>query len=828
MTAPSLAQTQNDAAPQNLAPPTKGKAEAPLAEKAGSTTETALSPGAVEESKADALAETSSKAHLKREVKARDDWREKNPSNALPPRADILALTVSGGVSLGAYEAGMLHILTEALRKSPGSAKLKVVTGASAGSANALIAATDACLRKVQEPEQTLGYKVWVETGLDNLFDPQKVTARSLFMRKGLNAGFDEIGKRWKKGLPKECDFVFGITVTREHGYDVHLGPGLVVPRQAERFVVRTVGQGSGRAPFFENYLDPAQNFERPLLPLTSGRDVTGKTDIAAIAQLVSASAAFPVAFEPQLIEHCVTERRTNPGGSSSKEPPQCDVATRIDPFVDGAVFDNNPLGIAYQIGNDALIKTPSGSAFRPIPTGGDEVSPEIVYGYIDPDLRNYARYEPPKKREEETSDPMLSILTRLGGQVLNSARGQELANLAERNPRALNRLWLLEGSYPPISELIAAFFGFFERDFRDFDFHLGSYDSLRDLRSHSGSMLGVEPFLRAFNSTISGPLSKIPRRYKKLGCILAHVEPDRHNRLAPLCAGDDQKNFRILLQVTIDRLWSNCRRITDSEAAARSHLQCKRARGGLPAPVVDSSFRVKGERFQRSNEDEFEYSMRLMGDYGFHFKDLHLRPSQSKHGKRALRRKLALMVQALGDAQPSFTDRTVVLTAGRLMVNSIAYEPPPQRWYVTLGSSIAVGYLHRIADTQPFYWNVDGRYYNLRSLLTGRAHEFAGAFGAGVEWAVMPLSGSIAQTSIGVRGAYQMSAEDTAGFKGCQELEVASDSRRCSQPVIHLPLNLTLLERVRFNLTPVILPMGQKWGHNAFDLEIGIGGEFF
>jgi predicted acylesterase/phospholipase RssA len=758
----------------------------------------------------------------------REKWREEHTSRSLPKRADVLALTVSGGVSLGSYEAGMLHTLTEALRRSPGSAQLRVVTGASAGSANALIAGTEACQSKIKLPEESLGYRVWVETGLPQLFDPKRVTSRSLFIRDGLDAGYTKMKEEWQKGLPSTCDFVFGAAVTREKGYEVDLAPGLVAPRQAERFVVRVEGQGGQRAPAFENYIDPAQSFERPLLPLTAGQDRSGEADANAIWQLISASAAFPVAFPAQPIEHCTTPRRGEHRDLDRTSPPHCAVATRVDSFVDGGVFDNNPLSTAYEVASKGLIKTDDKIEFRPVPEGGSNESPEVVFGYIDPDLRSYPIYQPPEESADSKRDPMLSILTRLGGQVLSSARGRELATFAERHPEALDRLWPVEGSYPPVSELVGAFFGFFEQDFRDFDFHLGSYDLFRDLRDKSGTMLGVEPFLDALELDLNGPIEKVPPRYQKLGCILAHAEPDRYSRLAPLCSGKELRNFRILLQVTLDRLWSNCRQLTERDAGSREHLQCKRARGDLPPPVVDTGFKVRRDRFKTADEQEFDYAMRLLDDYGFHFRDLGLSPHESEKGRVAIRRKLAEMVHAVSDAQPGFTNRTVVLTAGRMMVNRIAYEPPPRRWYFMVGSSISVGYLHQISEDQPFFFNPDIRQHALRTLITDRANEYAGAVSFGVEWALLPLSGSVLQSALGLRGGYQFAAQDNIGLEACDEEEAGGDSRGCSQPMLHIPFSLTALEHVRLSVTPIIYPMPQSWGHKPVDLEIALGGEFF
>ena len=49
---------------------------------------------------------------------------------------------------------------------------------------------------------------------------------------------------------------------------------------------------------------------------------------------------------------------------------------------------------------------------------------------------------------------------------------------------------------------------------FRDFDFHLGMYDSLRDMRDHSGSIIGVDPFLEKFDQIMEKKMQEMNERY--------------------------------------------------------------------------------------------------------------------------------------------------------------------------------------------------------------------------------------------------------------------------------------------------------------------------
>ncbi|HXS16200.1 MAG TPA: patatin-like phospholipase family protein, partial [Polyangiaceae bacterium] len=389
--------------------------------------------------------------------------------------------------------------------------------------------------------------------------------------------------------------------------------------------------------------------------------------DAKALRSIVLASAAFPVAFSPQPIEYCVAGE----GGPSSSGI--CTEPTHVDLFVDGGVFDNNPLGIAYRTALAGLTDGPD-VKLRDHVDGKNPSHADVYYGYIDPDLRTYPLYTPKAADEQPDEDPVVSLITRMGGQMLADARGHELASLADENIDLMEGLWIVRGNYPPISEMLSAFFGFFERDFRDFDFQLGMYDSFVDLRDKSSVRLGTEKYIQQLDALLQGDAQKVPDRYRKLACIASQVGEKRYRHQASACGGQELRNFRVLLQIAIDRLWSNCRMLSSEQVALSSHMGCKQARGGLPPPIVDPSFAVEGARYKVATESDFDYAIRLFGDYQFHFRDLGLSPTEGKRARVTVRRKLIAMVEALSAAQGSYLNRTAVMTAGRTLINSIYY----------------------------------------------------------------------------------------------------------------------------------------------------------
>src|SRR3954462_1669194 len=81
--------------------------------------------------------------------------------SAQPPAS----ITISGGVSLGSYEAGLVYYVVEAMRLNPAAATPRVVTGASAGSVNGFMTILQSCRRPVSDPQGSRFRRGWVPRG---------------------------------------------------------------------------------------------------------------------------------------------------------------------------------------------------------------------------------------------------------------------------------------------------------------------------------------------------------------------------------------------------------------------------------------------------------------------------------------------------------------------------------------------------------------------------------------------------------------------------------------------------------------------------------------
>ena len=228
-----------------------------------------------------------------------------SPIRAAPLPA---SMTIAGGVSLGAYEAGMVYYTLEALRANPGLTELKLATGASAGSVNGFMAVLQSCGAPTPDPRQSLFWKAWIPLGLDDLTQPGKEVPTAAFSRAAFEKPLDLISRAWAAGLRADCDVVFGVSVTRLEPRLVSLkGERITLPRVEEHFVVRVQGRGPGKAPRLTNYADPAWEGEQTLLV----EEKNGEVPFPSLVDALFASTAFPGSFPPQPIRHCVVTRGT-------------------------------------------------------------------------------------------------------------------------------------------------------------------------------------------------------------------------------------------------------------------------------------------------------------------------------------------------------------------------------------------------------------------------------------------------------------------------------------------------------------------------------------
>ena len=363
-------------------------------------------------------------------------------------------LTISGGVSLGAYEGGLLYYLMNHIGTRSPRSELAVVTGASAGSLNSLIAILSDCGLQREAPLDSLAYRVWQSVDLAGLAQPKDVTPISLFSRTAFSPAIAAIKQAWMGGIDTKCDVLLGVSVTRRTPIQHQIRPGLVVIRQAEYFVFRIQGRGKHQAPRISN-APPSDNAQAQLgLPFTG--DDAG--DFELLMQTLQASAAFPLAFKPQPLSYCVLTPQTGAGCARQN--------TATSEFIDGGVFDNTPLRLAESL---ARRRFPNKSDYNHllfgVITAGGETHPD---GAAASDQQQSLNQSP----------GLFSYLNELSRNLITTTRGREISTLLTEHPYLGDKLLINVHVLPPASHYYYAFSGFIDGGFREFDFALGMWEA--------------------------------------------------------------------------------------------------------------------------------------------------------------------------------------------------------------------------------------------------------------------------------------------------------------------------------------------------------------
>ena len=384
---------------------------------------------------------------------------------------DGYALTLSGGVSLGSYEAGLNWALVRLFRTGMGellvrrNPRLVGVTGASAGSINALLVAalyceTDASAARSSIDDNLLR-SAWLEVGLDALLpaDPRSYRPDDAVLASAaLMPVVDQVRQALFQGgmsFKPRCRLPFGLTVTRVSPLEQDVG-GLRVTSQLATLPLLFDVDASGNVRFERQPLPGAADAAESRLALADFAEM-GRLGVhpEVVIQSLLASAAFPVAFRPRVLCECASDCGPDPEAADGVCPgPQGTPLTGLScqahsaaqggrqlkicrrRFVDGGVFDNAPVGLALE---------QSEAFFRP------GVLKPLTALFVDPDNR---RGQPSKRTED--SDRTLrgaSSLLNFAGDLVQTARNRELARAAQSGRWDLTTRRLLTASSGQIRE---------------------------------------------------------------------------------------------------------------------------------------------------------------------------------------------------------------------------------------------------------------------------------------------------------------------------------------------------------------------------------------
>jgi len=356
-----------------------------------------------------------------------------------------LSMVISGGVSLGAYEAGYNWAMIKMLNKVRKNGKLvephlRSVAGASAGSINALLTAMYWC-QKDSVPlhnsvDDNLFYETWVNLGIEDLLikgdDPENRS--SLFTRRGLEKKGEIIIEHLKKPIfRKNCEVPLGVSVTKVTPVIEEVS-GIKIKNQ--NFSVPLIFKEKNGRGIVENKILPKSTAFYISIPGI-------EKDRQKLVNLLFASGAFPGAFQQVKLDYAYKGKKYS------------------HYFIDGGLYDNVPLDLAIAL-------NPKASYFI----------------FIDPS--NIRKELIVKRAEEEEEIPVGFIGTNLMP-VFSSfgiMQSMKLYDAINKNFRdGSNKKLILSSRHHPITGKFLEHFGaFLDQNFRMYDYYVGLYDAIYQL----------------------------------------------------------------------------------------------------------------------------------------------------------------------------------------------------------------------------------------------------------------------------------------------------------------------------------------------------------
>lgn len=355
------------------------------------------------------------------------------------------SLVISGGVSLGAYEAGYNWAMIKMLSKiretgKLGKPDLHSVAGASAGSINSLLSAMYWC-QKDSVPlhnsiEDNLFYETWVNLGIEDLAikgkDPSNKS--TLLTRKGLRKKGKKIIQHLNKPIfRKGCEVPLGIAVTKATPI-VEKVSGIKIENQ-HFSVPLTFKEVNGKATAFNKKMGDSTDFYISIPNI--------ENDKQKLIDVLFASSAFPGAFQQVKLDYIYKNIRNS------------------HYFIDGGAYDNIPLQLAIELNKKSK-----------------------HFLFIDPhNMRKEKRISHVDQKEKRplgfitaNAPPLLTSLD-----IFQSMMLYEAINKYFKNNKK-NTLILSSRFHPITGKFLEHFGAFLDKNFRVYDYHVGLYDAIYHL----------------------------------------------------------------------------------------------------------------------------------------------------------------------------------------------------------------------------------------------------------------------------------------------------------------------------------------------------------
>lgn len=689
-----------------------------------------------------------------------------------------VALTVTGGVSLGSYEAGFLYYLSRFSQLNH-LFKFPIITGASAGAINSFLMGIDQCNgADAQEYEDSLFWKFWIPIGLQKLTRSNSESPHALFSRTAIDDQIKMVKKVLKNSNHKSCSSTIGISLTRKKPLSIRITDELSAPKLSEILIFQMTQNGSEVA--FKNINLRSSRPHQFVLPLTGDFD----HDFDRVAQAIAASTAFPVAFEPEKIRHCLQP-------FSSPYSLCTDESSREEEFIDGGFYDNQPLRATAKIAQELGHK-------------------DTLYLLVDPTSFEYPKIKDTKKEDMESLTP---YLLKLGGSLVDSARRNNITRLIEDDPSISQKIIHSTARLPLNSSGLNAFVGFFESDFRKMDFIYGMYEARRLVLSRT-SPHRISKF----------PENRASPSWKRFRCISQILDGTRE--LGSDCKDfEDEKNLNtlILLQVSLDRLYHSCRDVKEPLSFSLSH--CREAQSGMESPRLLKNFSAQPPNDLFEDGSDFAHFFKLLGNYRFEFQDLKLDRDESDHALQRINQETFRFIKKLANKQQQ-PESILLKIVSKPLVDSITmYTPPGSLIYLNFGTSQEVGFSQMIYRKEHvpsiFRYHFGARTQGVLSLFS-QSLQFSVTPLVGIEVDLVGLNSSVTQFRLGLQAGRQFGNRDGWGSQSCTPGTLSDSGWACSAWVVDPALIVTFLDRFRLQAEGLLYPFSSPTPPFQLTLQVG------
>jgi len=368
-------------------------------------------------------------------------------SAAASKKKEDFSLVISGGISLGAYEAGYNWALIKYMtylkhNSSMTEVSMRSIAGASAGAINTLMSSIAWCRSKEaldinNTIEDNLFYSMWAEVDFEDLFigkngviDNNNTT--SLFSRIKIKQQASKIIEQMHRPLyDKECSVPFGFAVTRVIPKQVNINGIKINNKLFQIPITLKVGKDS------KAYVVDNKSIRRDnIIHLSKDGNISDES----MKKAMFASSAFPIAFEQVELDYIYK-------GHQERAK-----------FLDGGVFDNIPLDLAIRLAQNK----------------------SSDYIFMDPSNLRREFTSINRIGEESSSVSPVNSAIELLMDIFSASESSVLYNtLAEHFEDGEKKIHLSDRYFPLTGKLLEHFGAFLDRGFRDYDYFIGVYDAI-------------------------------------------------------------------------------------------------------------------------------------------------------------------------------------------------------------------------------------------------------------------------------------------------------------------------------------------------------------